>query len=110
MRIALRKDDGVARAQMHRLFAIELDVALAFGDQVEDDDALGAGLEHRRRRVRAGRLVTPWRREPGVDENGADHPDDAQRLRQRIHQLSSTSMRSSTGTALVTALGIGEQR
>ena len=57
MRVPLRKHDGVTGGEMHRwLAAAHLDVALAFGDEVEDDDALGARLEERRRGVRAGEL------------------------------------------------------
>ncbi len=53
MRVALRKDDRVAGHQVHRRLVAHLDVALTFGDQMEDHDALGAGLEERRRGVGA---------------------------------------------------------
>ena len=86
MRVALRKDDGVAGDQAHRRLVAELDVALAFGDQVEDHHALGAGLQQRRRRVGARRLVAPGRGEAGLDEDGADQAHDAKGFRQRVHQ------------------------
>ena len=60
--------------------AVHLDVALALGDQVEDHDALGAGLEQRRGRVGARRLVAPRRGEARVDEDRADQAHDAQDL------------------------------
>ena len=53
MRVALREHDGVAGDQVHRRLAVDLDVALAFGDQMEDHDALGARLQQRRGRVGA---------------------------------------------------------
>ena len=80
MRVALRKHDRVAGDELHRRLAADLDVALALGDQVEDDDALGAGLEQRRRGVGARRLVAPRRGEPRLDEDRADQAHDAQRF------------------------------
>ena len=63
MGVALREEDRVAGDQAHRRLVADLDEALALGDQVEDHDALGAGLEERRGRVGARRLVAPGRGE-----------------------------------------------
>jgi len=54
VRVALRKDDHVPGDEMHRRLAVHLDVALAFGDEMEDHDLLGTGLEQRRRGVGPG--------------------------------------------------------
>ena len=78
MGMALREDHDVARAQAQRRLVLHLDPALALGDEVEDDDALGARLEQRRRRVGRRRLIAPGRGEARLDEDRADQADDAQ--------------------------------
>jgi hypothetical protein len=89
MRVTLRKHDGVTGGEMHRrLAAAHLDVALAFGDEVKDDDTLGARLQEGRCGVRGGRVVAPRRRELRLDEDGADEAHHAQGFRQRIHAAS----------------------
>ena len=44
---ALVEAEGVARDQAQRRLVSQLDVTLPLGDQMEDDDTLGARLEHR---------------------------------------------------------------
>ncbi|MNY18154.1 hypothetical protein D3C86_1515150 [compost metagenome] len=80
MGIALWKDHHVARTQQQRRVIAQFDVALALGDQVKDHHPLRIGLQKRRRRIGAGRLVAPGRGEPGVDEDRANQVHDAQGL------------------------------
>ncbi|MCY1174473.1 hypothetical protein D9M73_146760 [compost metagenome] len=77
MGVALRENHHVAGAQQQRRVIAQFDVALAIGDQVKDHHPFRIGLQERRGRVGAGRLVAPGRGEPGVDEDRADqvhHP------------------------------------
>ena len=88
-----------------------LDVALAFGDEVEDHDALGARLEQRRRGVGARRLVAPGRGEARLDEDGADEANDAQGFRERVHHVvSDFDLRGPPAPRSRTAEEIGEQQ
>ena len=77
MGMALRKDHDIAGAQARQRRTIQLHMTLTLGDQVEDHDSLGTGLEKGRREVSARRLVTPRRRETRIDEDGADQLHDA---------------------------------
>ena len=115
MRIALRKQHDVARAQSHRRLAVHLDEAFALGNQMKDHHALCAGLEERRGRVRARRLVAPGRRELRLDEDRADEVDDAKRLRKRVHRSAirhpaTTSMSTVAGVSLGSTLKMVERR
>ena len=80
MGVALGENHHVAGVEQQRRIIPQFDVALALGDQVKDHHPFGAGLQERRRRVCARRLIAPGRGEPGVDENRADQADDAQGL------------------------------
>ena len=111
MRVALREQDhDVARDQVHRRLVADLDVALAFGDQVEDHDALGAGLEHGAARIRARRLIAPGRGEAGLDEDRADQAHDAQGFATAHPSLSAgvdVDAQRRPASALCTAVGDG---
>jgi hypothetical protein len=99
VRVALREQHGVAGDQLQRRLPVDLDVALAFGDQVKNHDALRAGLQNRSDRVGALREIAPRRGELRIDEDRTDQVHDLQCLRQRVHQLSATSMCSPTGVS-----------
>ena len=86
MRVALRKQDCVARSQPNRLAVAHVDEAFAFGDEMEDHDPLGARLEDRRRHVGRWRLIAPGRGEARVDEDGTDQMDDTQGFRKCVHR------------------------
>jgi hypothetical protein len=109
VRITTWKDQRIASHQAHRRAVTEFDEAVALGDQVEDHDALGPGLQDRRDRVGARRLVAPRRGEPRMNEDRADQAHDAQRLGQGVHQPAPTSMCKATGMALRNAKAIGER-
>jgi hypothetical protein len=108
MRMALRKNNGVARDQTYGRFASKLDVTLAFRNQMEDHHTFGTRLKQRCRRICAGGLVAPRSGKPRVDEDGAHQSYDAKGFRQCIH-YACTSIRKATGTASRTAADTGEQ-
>ena len=109
MCMTLRKYHDVAGAEAHRRLGFNLHKALTFRDEVEDDDTLGMWLQQLGCRVGPRRLITPGRSKPPLDENCAYEADDAQGLRERVHQLGSISMCSATGTALTKAADTGER-
>lgn len=80
MGMALGEEHSAAGAQPKRRLAIQLDVALALGDQMEDHHPLGAGLEQGGGEIRPWRVVAPGRGEPGVDEDRAAELHHAQRF------------------------------
>jgi hypothetical protein len=110
MSMTLREDYRVPRAEAHRRLRVDLHEALAFRDEMENHDPLGTGLEQRRRRICARRLVTPRRAESALDEYGTYKAHDPKCFRERVHQLGSISIRKATGTALSTAAETGEHR
>jgi hypothetical protein len=78
MGVSLGKDYCIAGAELHRCPGVHFHEAAALGDEMKDDDALGTGLEELRHSgVGTWRLVTPGRREAGVDEDGAHQAHDA---------------------------------
>ena len=77
MRVTSRENDGVPRRQTDRRFITNLNVTIAFRNQMEDHYTLGIRLEQRSGRVSAGGLVAPGRGKPRIDEDGpyqAHHP------------------------------------
>ena len=110
--IALGEDDGIAGLQPQGGLAVELDIALALGDQVEDHDPLRSGFEDRRRRNSRRGRVAPGRGETSADEDRAHQAHDAKRLRQRIHQLADplASMLRRIGIAVAIAAETGARR
>src|SRR5258706_15032404 len=92
---------------MHRRRIPELDVTLAFGDQVKDHQPLGTGLQQWRHRVGTLRLIAPRRGKSGIDKDGADQAHHAQGLREGVHYT--ISMCKVIGTAFFNAAYTGEQ-
>ena len=109
MCMTLGKYHNVAGADAHRRLGFNLDKALAFRDEMEDDDTLGMRLQQRRCRIGSRRLITPGSSKPPLYEDCAHEADNAQGFRESVHQLGSISMCSATGTALTKAADTGEQ-
>jgi hypothetical protein len=109
MCVTLRKDNDVASTETHQRLAVNFHKTFTCRDEVEDDNTLGVRLEQPGCRVGWRRLITPRRSEPPLYEDSADQADNAQRFRERVHQLGSISMCSATGTAFTKAADTGEQ-
>ena len=85
MRVAVGKDDHVARDELHLFLADQAAVAAAFGQDVVRDQVLGGGHDPGRELLGGHGLDAPRLRRLDRVEVGAIEADDTQQVGERVH-------------------------